>query len=139
MKNINEYQNDIRAYIDDRVEILTTVFGVEDVLYEFMLRTESIIETVLDENYENGFTRTTALDFATDVAVKHFETKYGFNSYDEVGDCRCRSFLAIGELVDRFDINEVFYILRQSMYAKTVITALNDVESTLSLRLVENY
>lgn len=138
MKNINEYQNDIRAYIDDRVEILTTVFGAEDVLYEFMLRTESVIETDLDESYENNFARTTALDFAADVAVKHFETKHGFNAYDEVGDCRCRSFLAIGELVDRFDIDEVFCVLRQSMYAKTVIWALNEVESTLSLRFAEN-
>ena len=139
MKNINEYQNDIRAYIDDRVEILTTVFGVEDVLYEFMLRTESVIETDLDESHENNIARTAALDFATDVAVKHFETKHGFNAYDEVGDCRCRSFLAIGELVDRFDIDEVFCVLRQSMYAKTVIWALNEVESTLSLRFAENY
>lgn len=139
MKNINEYQNDIRAYIDDRVEILTTVFGVEDVLYEFMLRTESVIETDLDESHENNFARTTALDFAADVAVKHFEAKHGFNAYDEVGDCRCRSFLAIGELVDRFDIDEVFCVLRQSMYAKTVIWALNEVESTLSLRFAENY
>lgn len=136
MKNINEYQNDIRAYIDDRVKHLTATFDVEDVLFEFMRKTENLVEVEIDENYD--INETTALDFAADVAVKHFETKHGFNAYDEVGDCRCRSFLAIGELVDRFDINEVFYILRQSMYAKTVITALNDVESTLSLRFAEN-
>ena len=135
MKNINEYQNDIRAYIDDRVKHLTATFDVEDVLFEFMRKTENLVEVEIDENYD--INETTALDFATDVAVKHFESKFGFNAYDEAGNHR--SFSAIGELVDRFDINEVFCALRQSMYAKTVIWALNEVESTLSLRFAENY